>query len=293
MDEWHVGDPPDWGDSVGVPDIPYMGYIQDGDDEQGSAPPHLADSDSLRDEALRLREEGRLDAALARINEALEISVFWRNYNAKALILEDMFEYEMALDCYDMALKSFDSQLVKDNKARLLERIAERQRYSLEYDKALDNINLALKITSNEDDALHFLAGKMDILEAMGRHREAYVCNKLANRQNDLVDKFERQSKILKDTADTLICISGTRFYRPQDSLAEGTVVDLVREPDHPHDPDAIRVELGGQIVGYVANSRNTLIDEVKSAFDIKDMDFKKAKVLFVFMERYIVCKLL
>ena len=33
MDEWHVGDPPDWGDRIGVPDIPYMGYINGGDDD--------------------------------------------------------------------------------------------------------------------------------------------------------------------------------------------------------------------------------------------------------------------
>lgn len=291
VDEWHVGDPADWGDSVGVPDIGYMGYLQDDEDED--APRHVTRSQSLRREAWRLRNDGRLNDALSKINESLKYGDNWEGLNIKAIILEDMGDYEEALHFYDRSLNISSARFVKDNKARLLERIAERQRYSLEYGKALDNINLALKITSNEDDALHFLAGKRDILDAMGRHREAYVCNKLANRQNDLVDKFERQSKILKDTTDMLICISGTRFYRPQASLAEGTVVDLVREPDHPHDPDAIRVELGGQIVGYVANSRNTLIDEVKSAFDIKDMDFKKAKVLFVFMERYIVCKLL
>ena len=36
MDEWHVGDPADWGDHVGVPDIPYMGYINNEDDNENS-----------------------------------------------------------------------------------------------------------------------------------------------------------------------------------------------------------------------------------------------------------------
>ena len=39
MDEWHVGDPADWGDSVGVPDIPYMGYLKDEEDEPPERPP--------------------------------------------------------------------------------------------------------------------------------------------------------------------------------------------------------------------------------------------------------------
>ena len=37
MDEWHVGDPADWGDHVGVPDIPYMGYLNNGTDENNGS----------------------------------------------------------------------------------------------------------------------------------------------------------------------------------------------------------------------------------------------------------------
>ena len=56
MDEWHVGDPADWGDHVGVPDIPYMGYLQDDDEEQ--KPGRVSKAHQLRVEAWALRENG-------------------------------------------------------------------------------------------------------------------------------------------------------------------------------------------------------------------------------------------
>ena len=33
MDKWNVGDPSDWGDSIGVPDKAYMGYLNGGNDD--------------------------------------------------------------------------------------------------------------------------------------------------------------------------------------------------------------------------------------------------------------------
>ena len=135
VDEWHVGDPADWGDSVGVPDIGYMGYLQDDDED---APRHVTRSQSLRREAWRLRNDGRLNDALSKINESLEYGDNWESLNIKAIILEDMGDYEEALHFYDRSLNISRARFVKDNKARLFERIAERQRYSLEYDKALE-----------------------------------------------------------------------------------------------------------------------------------------------------------
>lgn len=36
------------------------------------------------------------------------------------------------------------------------------------------------------------------------------------------------------------------------DQLSRGAVLDLVPDPDNPHDPNAVEVRLGGHMVGYV-----------------------------------------
>lgn len=73
----------------------------------------------------------------------------------------------------------------------------------------------------------------------------------------------------------------------------EGAVVDLIRQPDNAHDRNAIRVEINGETVGYVANSRHTLINEVKSASDIKNTSSHQAEVLFIFYREYVIAKLI
>jgi tetratricopeptide (TPR) repeat protein len=294
MDEWHVGDPADWGDSVGVPDIPYMGYLQD-DDEDGEKPPRVSKSDRLRSEAWRLRQDGHPHEALDKINEALEYSGHWRLLNVKAIILEDLGNYDEALRFYDKALAQTNAQFVRDNKARLLESIAWAGQYSDDIQKALDNVNQALKLTGDDDDRCTFFRTKAGILSRMGRKREAYVCYKLANRQPDRVDEFERQLKVLKETKGTLVCITGRNHYGNTAPTGGGAIVDLVKEPQNEHDSDAIRVEYQKSTVGYIANSPYTLIDEAKSATEIKGLfeSRTKARILFVFMEEHLIAELL
>lgn len=105
MDEWHVGDPADWGDSVGVPDILYMGYLQDDDEDEKDFHHHKTYSQRLVDEAWRLRQDYRNDEALDKINRALKTCASGRAYNIKAIILEDMGDYEGALYNYKQALQ--------------------------------------------------------------------------------------------------------------------------------------------------------------------------------------------
>ena len=289
MDEWHVGDPADWGDSVGVPDIPYMGYLQDDEDEERPRRPSKVNR--LRAEAWALREDGRFREALDKINEALECSGSWQLLNVKAIILEDLGDDEGAMRFYDMALRQSNAQYVKDNKARLLERIAWSAKYSDDLPRALDMVNQALKLTGDEEDRKTFFGTKRNILSLMGRRREAYVCNMLANGLPEKVDEFESQSKILKEAEGTLICIAGRQHYSNSAPTNGGAVVDLIKEPDNEHDGDAIRVEFQGSTVGYVANSPYTKIDEAKSASEIKNLfeERTKAKILFVFMQEYLV----
>ena len=71
------------------------------------------------------------------------------------------------------------------------------------------------------------------------------------------------------------------------------TIVDLIKEPDNPHDKNAIRVEVNGETVGYVANSKYTLIKEVKSATDIKNNLSTQAEVQFILFNEWVIAKLI
>ena len=73
---WQVGDPAGYGDDVGVPDYPYMGYLNNGDDEEDERP-HTSTTtheDRLSKQASKLQKEGRYDEAMDLINQALNIS---------------------------------------------------------------------------------------------------------------------------------------------------------------------------------------------------------------------------
>lgn len=300
--QWQVGDPSDWGDSVGVPDIPYMGYINNGDDDDNDPPwnggSNTSHAEILKKQAWDLREQGRFSEALVMINRAIELDGSNYNYyNVKAIILEDLRRFDEALTNYDIALGMRNSRTVINNKARLLESMAVHERYKEgNFNRALDLINEALKITNDETDRPNFLRRKADIQNLLGKKVESRICIYLANGMYDKVDETERQTKIIEESTDTLICIAGRNFYAHQKiPLTAGVKVDLVREPTNEHDPDAIRVEVDGNTVGYVANSSYTLIDRAKSATDIKSIvkENQRAEILFVYLDEYTVARLI
>lgn len=66
--------------------------------------------------------------------------------------------------------------------------------------------------------------------------------------------------------------ITGTCFYYGKDFFEKDMKVKLVKEPDNEHDKEAIKVELEGLgLVGYVANSSNTVVGESCSAGRLYD----------------------
>lgn len=297
---WQVGDPIGYGGDVGVPDYPYLDYLNNG---QGNTHrrvevySHTSESKPLHDKAWKLRGEGRYEEALELINSALEYDQQTSdNWNVKAIILEDLQRYEEAIENYDEALKrNPKSKIIKNNKAYSLSRLAYKEK-SERYNsrRALILINEALKLTSNEDNRREYLRFKGKLLEMFGFTVDAKVCHYLSKGMYDEVEKINEQRKMLYDSNQSFINITGYRFYRGLEPFKQGILVDLIREPENVHDYHAIRVEIDGECVGYVANSRDTLFDTSKSATDIKDMvkPNQKAKIMFIYAEEYVIAKL-
>lgn len=126
----------------------------------------------------------------------------------------------------------------------------------------------------------------------MMRYRKGNGLLCLAVKNYEVVDEAKRQLKSLRSDG-TYINITGIQFYRNFEPFREGVIVDLVREPDNPHDEDAIRVEVNGETVGYVANSRYTMIKEVKSATEIKDSKSRQAAVQFILFRKWVIARLI
>ena len=205
-----------------------------------------------------------------------------------------MCRYEEALEFYDRALKPSTDRVIVANKARCMEALLNMKKYSCPYSRDdLDYINEALRILPEGEDNYSFLITKGIILDELGEHVKARICYSLASKNYDKVDKAERQLEMLRNTNDTYIIVTSTRYYQNFQPFHDGVIMDLVKEPDNIHDRNAIRVEIEGETVGYVANSERTLIAEVKSATDIKESKSTKAEFAFILLETYVIAKLI
>lgn len=300
MDEWQVGDPPDWGDSVGVPDIPYMGYINNEDEDDDEFPripqnTNAREARTLKEKALRLMDERRYDEAIALIDRAIELDGRQSNYyNVKGIILEYSGNYNGALRHYNIALDMCYSKVYEDNKARLLDRMASLEVSSSgDLDYALSCVNDALKITNDDDDRKGFLRTKARILEHMGRNVDSWICIYLANGQFNKVEETEMQTETIKNSKETLFTIAGTSYH--DINVIAGDTVDLIAEPENIYDCNAIRIDKDGECVGYVANSPYTVIDGTKYAREIRKVmkANQKAKVMFTYVDHYPIAKLM
>ena len=286
MDEWHVVDPADWGDFVGVPDIPYIGYLQGNDDDdndnnrpQQRPPQYMSKSDRLEREAWRLYMDFKDEEALKVIDQSLSLNPHSaKSWNTKAIILESLHRFEMSKRCYDKSLNLKKDPLVYDNKARMI------NKWSGElYD----------------DDK--------DLEKGIWLLREAIAgisypgCEEDTEKYQNSLDEFERrarevnaQSRILKKYEDNiLITITGTSFYNPP-KFEKGMKFTLKKEPDNEHDKNAIAVYLKNKKVGYVSNSESTNADISIRAFFLKNLpDDSTAEFLFTYKHNYYIAAIL
>ena len=232
MDEWHVGDPPDWGDSVGVPDIPYMGYINGGDDDDDAPYEVIEDSKShdeaLANEAFDLQKQARFSEALTLINRALEIAPMNANHlNIKAIVLDNWGRHEEALEYYDKSLRVKNQDVVMGNKAQCLYRIAVKRKSSGDYGDALEYVNRALATLPDDFERNRYLRFKGDVLNSLGRNVQARKCYLLASGMFDEIERLEETERLIKQSDYTLINIAGRKYYKSNKPLRPGALVDL------------------------------------------------------------------
>lgn len=241
-----------------------------------------------------LIKEQKYDEALEEINRILQSDNDYQNWNLKGIILDNLKEYEKAIECFDKALRINESSDIRINKANSLYNWAKLSFFPEgNYDKALRLINCGLDVLGESEDPSEFYFLKAEILEGLNDLVEAQKAYLIAYKEFDRLKELENQIEYLNNTTDIVIIITGCSFYNF--SPESGIIVDLVKDFENEHDPDAIAVMKDNDIVGYVANSDYTLIDEVKSASDIKNVmnDEQKAEILFDYIGEYTIAKLI
>ena len=249
---------------------------------------------SIREVKRQIKEKN-YDKALKLCDDALNNGEDWQFLNLKALTLTRLKKHEKAVEYFNKALNITSSSEIKSNKAKALYDWAKQLYFpDCEYKKALLLIDEAIGlINSDEIGEYYFL--KAEILESLGDNIEAKKYYFKAEGRTDEVKNLENQMNLFKEYEnDTLISITGYTFYKGIDVFKKGVVLNLVKEPTNEHDSDAIQVILNNELVGYVANSQYLLINEIKSASQIKYL-FKnqtKAEVLFIYLNEMVICRL-
>lgn len=250
-------------------------------------------ADVLYSESCRLNDEKRYKEALTLINIAIENDeTVFKYHNTKGIILENLNRFRESYEAYTRAAKISDSDSLKENTARMLYRWANSLN---DKQRALELIEEAIMVLPDSCREIYherFWYLKGSILDCLSRPIESRRAYLMAEGFTEEIKKLDSQVEFLKSSTDTLINITGTRFYFGLEPFREGIFVDLIRESDNEHDPDAIRAEIEGETVGYVANSDYTLIENVKSASEIGKMKFKGAEVVLIYLDEYVIARL-
>lgn len=240
-----------------------------------------------------LIENEKFDEALSLVDRMLEKDSDYKNWNLKGIILDNLSEYDNAIECFDNALRVSDNSEILINKVNSLYKWAKVSYFpDLKYDHSLRLIDEALEIIPESKDPSEFYFLKAEVLESMGQRVESKKNYLIAYGEFEKLNEFQKQLDYLENTNDLLVNITGSYYhnYNP----TEGENVKLVKEPENEHDSDAIAVYLDNDKIGYVANSEYTLFDKVKSATKIKNEipETCEAEIQFVYLDEYIIAKI-
>lgn len=241
-----------------------------------------------------LINEGAYDEALLLIDKILENDANYANWNLKGIILEKLKQYEQAVESFDEALRLNGDDEILSNKIDCLYKWAKVSYFpDLKYDLALKLIDEAFDIIPDSIDPSEFYFLKAEILESMGERIESRKNYLIAYKQFDKLNELQKQLDYLENTTDLLVNITGSYYHNYTPSA--GDIITLVKEPENEHDSDAIAAYLNNEKIGYVANSEYTLFEKVKSASKIKHdiEDISEAQILFVYLDEYVIAKII
>ncbi len=264
-------------------------YLDDNDDGHQS---RFRVSDTPRFEYLF--NEKRYSEALNEINEMLKIDSGYENWNLKGRVLDRLSRFDEAIRCYDNSLKlnkTTDTLINKANTLYCWTKVTFFPEGNCK--KALELIDLAINTLPDTEDGSEFYFLKAEILEGLNNLPESYKCYLIAYNEYDKLKAFEKQTFYLKNTSDTLINIVGSSFYNFTPKT--GDILTLIKDDENEHDADAIAVVSDNETVGYVANNDYTLIDEVKSASEIRNSipNNQKIEILFTYIGEYVIARLI
>ena len=284
VDEWHIGDPVDWGD--GFMDAMNWGHGSDDDDESDWTGRDLPDPriEEYGKKAWNLYMEFKEKEALHYINMALDLDYrHANNWNTKAIILEGMKRYAESEECYNRSLELSPQNLVYDNKARMLYDWAVQLRE--ESKKMPNGLNMLNDAYDKVIKAMNALPG-----EKSEEDLDKYL--KLRDSINFYIDyekKYQGNLETLKKyDKNELFTITGRHFYKNNVNLTPGKPLRLVREPDNEFDRDAIAVYAQDEKIGYVANKEYTKFELTSSASELQDKieNVSQGSYLF-YLDRY------
>ena len=284
MDEWHIGDPVDWGDGfMDAQNWGHGGSDDEDDPDEFFTSPRPSKSDEYSKKAWDLYMDFKEAEALEYINMALNLdegnSEYW---NRKAIILEALKRYEQSEECYDQSLRLKFTPLVSDNKARMLYRWSSDL---LEGSKMLTDGTQMLK------DAKNTCIRAIIALPSVNSEEDPQKYQRLMESIDFYIDyeaKFQSNLQILRGfDKSELFTITGTDHYRNV-NLTVGMPLRLVREPDNEFDSDAIAVYVGDEKAGYVANSDYTKFTQTSSASELCGMIGDSAEGKYcMYLDRY------
>ncbi|WP_295603193.1 HIRAN domain-containing protein [uncultured Methanobrevibacter sp.] len=281
--EWKIGDPVD--DATGGSmEAENWGHGDEDDenmdDEIGYKDPR---PEQYGKKAWDLYMDFREEEALRYINMALDLDDSHAgNWNRKAIILEAMNNYRQSERCYNRSLELSPSNLVHDNKARML------------YDWASQLLEESKKLPNGLDmldEANNTLTRAIEALPGEGSEEDINKYLKLRDSINFYIDYERRYLNNLetlgKYKMNELFTITGRNHYRDV-KITRGMPLRLVREPDNEFDPDAIAVYAGDSKAGYVANNDYTKHELTSLASQLKDEipDIAQGEYL-LYLERY------
>ena len=230
-----------------------------------------------REIALTCMHQKRYRAALKYADEAIDFEgENARNWNVKAIILEDMGRLEKAKECYDRAIELEDHRVYIENKALMI----------MEWCRSLyENDGDLFKAESLIDEAI-------DELSTIQTDVDIVDYRILRNDIRDRID-FRKKRKALKAIGrENLITIAGTSYFG-YPNFEEGMPLKLVRERDNDFEANAIAVYSGDSKVGYVANSTNASSEMSSMASDLDIPDTACAVYLMRYELRFHIAQII